>query len=188
MPVTFRAEDSPRGLWRSLGKRVGCKPSRVRIPHPPPGEKWTLTCGNAVRSDRPGTPSHQISRPLVSVLVSVSGRRFARNTALRGPGAFAGVCRRAPRLINPLRKRVGMRDARISVAGLARISDRYARQSADTSESSLAPGCCRSAATRLRRPRGWPIACSWLARVARRSWLVRLHSLCTMRQLRMCAS
>ena len=34
-PVRFRAEDSPRGLWRSLGKRVGCKPSRVRIPHPP---------------------------------------------------------------------------------------------------------------------------------------------------------
>jgi hypothetical protein len=36
LPVTFRAEDSPRGLWRSLGKRVGFTPSRVRIPHPPP--------------------------------------------------------------------------------------------------------------------------------------------------------
>ena len=36
MPVAFRAEDSPRGLWRSLGKRVGFTPSRVRIPHPPP--------------------------------------------------------------------------------------------------------------------------------------------------------
>jgi hypothetical protein len=36
LPVTFRAEDSPRGLWRSLGKRVGLTPSRVRIPHPPP--------------------------------------------------------------------------------------------------------------------------------------------------------
>ena len=35
-PVRFRAEDSPRGLWRSLGKRVGFTPSRVRIPHPPP--------------------------------------------------------------------------------------------------------------------------------------------------------
>src|SRR5829696_3182519 len=91
LPVRFRAEDSPRGLWRSLGKRVGCKPSRVRIPHPPPGEKWALTCGNAVRSDRPGTSSHQISRPLVSVLVSVSGSRFARNTAFRRPGAFADV-------------------------------------------------------------------------------------------------
>ena len=31
-----REEDSPSGLWRTLGKRVGCKPSGVRIPHPPP--------------------------------------------------------------------------------------------------------------------------------------------------------
>ena len=31
-----RQEDSPSGLWRTLGKRVGCKPSGVRIPHPPP--------------------------------------------------------------------------------------------------------------------------------------------------------
>ena len=31
-----RLEDSPSGLWRTLGKRVGCKPSGVRIPHPPP--------------------------------------------------------------------------------------------------------------------------------------------------------
>ena len=30
-----RQEDSPSGLWRTLGKRVGCKPSGVRIPHPP---------------------------------------------------------------------------------------------------------------------------------------------------------
>ena len=29
-------EDSPSGLWRTLGKRVGCKLSGVRIPHPPP--------------------------------------------------------------------------------------------------------------------------------------------------------
>ena len=29
-------EDSPSGLWRSLGKRVGLTPSRVRISHPPP--------------------------------------------------------------------------------------------------------------------------------------------------------
>ena len=28
-------EDSPSGLWRTLGKRVGLKPSGVRIPHPP---------------------------------------------------------------------------------------------------------------------------------------------------------
>ena len=29
-------EDSPSGLWRQLGKLVGCKPSGVRIPHSPP--------------------------------------------------------------------------------------------------------------------------------------------------------
>src|SRR5215207_2392536 len=28
-------EDSPSGLWRSLGKRVGGNPSGVRISHPP---------------------------------------------------------------------------------------------------------------------------------------------------------
>ena len=28
-------EDSPSGLWRTLGKRVGLTPSRVQIPHPP---------------------------------------------------------------------------------------------------------------------------------------------------------
>src|SRR5690242_5228439 len=29
------AEDSPSGLWRSLGKRVGLTPSGVQIPYPP---------------------------------------------------------------------------------------------------------------------------------------------------------
>ena len=36
MSGTMCTEDSPSGLWRTLGKRVGCKPSGVRIPHPPP--------------------------------------------------------------------------------------------------------------------------------------------------------
>src|SRR6201996_1496837 len=34
--VSLPTEDSPSGLWRTLGKRVGGNPSRVRIPHPPP--------------------------------------------------------------------------------------------------------------------------------------------------------
>ena len=34
--ASAQLEDSPSGLWRTLGKRVGCKPSGVRIPHPPP--------------------------------------------------------------------------------------------------------------------------------------------------------
>src|SRR3954452_11443048 len=46
-PVTSPAEDSPSGLWRSLGKRVGCKPSGVRIPYPPP----------CLTSTHSGTPS-----------------------------------------------------------------------------------------------------------------------------------
>ena len=33
--VSFSAEDSHSGLVRTLGKRVGFTPSRVRIPHPP---------------------------------------------------------------------------------------------------------------------------------------------------------
>lgn len=33
--LVLTSEDSPSGLWRTLGKRVGCKPSGVRIPHPP---------------------------------------------------------------------------------------------------------------------------------------------------------
>ena len=42
-------EDSPSGLWRTLGKRVGCKPSGVRIPHPPPQSTYT-------------DPSHKVTR------------------------------------------------------------------------------------------------------------------------------
>lgn len=34
--VMFPPEDSPRGLGRTLGKRVGGNPSRVRISYPPP--------------------------------------------------------------------------------------------------------------------------------------------------------
>ena len=35
-PFTAALEDSPSGLWRTLGKRVGFTPSRVRISYPPP--------------------------------------------------------------------------------------------------------------------------------------------------------
>ncbi len=41
-----RKEDSPSGLWRTLGKRVGCKPSGVRIPHPPQNEKDPVSTGS----------------------------------------------------------------------------------------------------------------------------------------------
>ncbi len=32
-------EDSPSGLWRTPGTRVGFTPSGVQIPHPPPEKK-----------------------------------------------------------------------------------------------------------------------------------------------------
>ncbi len=35
-PIVWSTEDSPSGLGRTLGKRVGGNPSRVRISHPPP--------------------------------------------------------------------------------------------------------------------------------------------------------
>src|SRR5660397_251917 len=43
-------EDSPSGLWRTLGKRVGCKPSGVRIPHPPPLDPSEPEVGDCVVS------------------------------------------------------------------------------------------------------------------------------------------
>jgi hypothetical protein len=49
MPVTFRAEDSPRGLWRSLGKRVGLTALAGSNPASSASLKQALTCGNAVR-------------------------------------------------------------------------------------------------------------------------------------------
>ena len=36
LSISLRAEDSPSGLGRTLGKRVGGNPSRVRISYPPP--------------------------------------------------------------------------------------------------------------------------------------------------------
>ena len=41
-PFIAALEDSPSGLWRTLGKRVGFTPSRVRISYPPPAESWTV--------------------------------------------------------------------------------------------------------------------------------------------------
>ena len=40
--IKTQLENSPSGLWRALGKRVGCKPSGVRIPHSPQMNKPPL--------------------------------------------------------------------------------------------------------------------------------------------------
>src|SRR5439155_11604079 len=60
--VSSSAEDSPRGLGRTLGKRVGLTPSRVRISYPPP----SLSSKNArpVREDRPGVWCRSLSSSL----------------------------------------------------------------------------------------------------------------------------
>ena len=39
-PVACPTEDSHSGLVRTIGNRVGIKPSGVQIPHPPPQDSW----------------------------------------------------------------------------------------------------------------------------------------------------
>lgn len=66
--VLFAAEDSPRGLGRTLGKRVGGNPSRVRISYPPPVPHRALTskgpaaCSGALRRCRSQFPP-MVRRP-----------------------------------------------------------------------------------------------------------------------------
>ena len=50
----LRLEDSPRGLGRTLGKRVGGNPSRVRISYPPPLPRSRETAGQSVVSGSTG--------------------------------------------------------------------------------------------------------------------------------------
>src|SRR5438477_3779005 len=38
-PVSSSAEDSPSGLGRTIGNRVGLTPSGVQIPYPPPAAR-----------------------------------------------------------------------------------------------------------------------------------------------------
>src|SRR5687768_6348307 len=56
-PVSFSPEDSPRGLGRTLGKRVGFTPSRVRISYPPPVHQGERLPGRVGRDQSsPGAP------------------------------------------------------------------------------------------------------------------------------------
>src|SRR5215469_17012868 len=64
-PVSCPAEDSPSGLGRTLGKRVGGNPSGVRISYPPP----PLTCDDALGSHSRGA-LHAIARVSFSVSVA----------------------------------------------------------------------------------------------------------------------
>src|ERR687898_1308966 len=60
--IPSAAEDSPSGLWRTLGKRVGGNPSRVRIPHPPPPPHQAFRI--------PGVILHRGPKPCLSRLWS----------------------------------------------------------------------------------------------------------------------
>src|SRR5205823_5921999 len=62
--VSSSAEDSPRGLGRTLGKRVGLTPSRVRISYPPP----VRTSAGPARS-RPAPTLLPVRVDLVTIVV-----------------------------------------------------------------------------------------------------------------------
>jgi hypothetical protein len=65
-------EDSPSGLWRTLGKRVGLTPSGVRIPHPPPKnvpQHLALSCWSVTSLACGDLPS-QILIPVYFCLVA----------------------------------------------------------------------------------------------------------------------
>src|ERR1700754_2252625 len=80
--LCFDTEDSPSGLWRTLGKRVGFTPSRVRIPHPPLSEQHERPDyplqrdpGVRVRSQSPCGPAPDIhDRPGTAPLAATPPR------------------------------------------------------------------------------------------------------------------
>ena len=90
-------EDSPSGLWRTLGKRVGCKPSGVRIPHPPPPDPGTasgsgvfVACGaagvlGAVGPGRLDGPGRCVCRWAAARPRAVRAASFARRVVSK-PG------------------------------------------------------------------------------------------------------
>ena len=63
-------EGSPSGLWRTLGKRVGRKPSRVRIPLPPPNIisqlVWVIIFGRC-NDDSNDNSKSAVGRPLALI-------------------------------------------------------------------------------------------------------------------------
>src|SRR5690606_20236590 len=58
-PVSWPTEDSPSGLGRTLGKRVGGNPSRVRISYPPPARPGVVRTAPPPVSRWPEGPSRR---------------------------------------------------------------------------------------------------------------------------------
>lgn len=85
-------EDSPSGLWRTLGKRVGVTASRVRISYPPPGfeprkplESFGFRGFALIPPDRrfpPGALRLDTSGPRPSARVTYRNRRSVRMRVL----------------------------------------------------------------------------------------------------------
>ncbi len=118
--VLFAAEDSPSGLGRTLGKRVGGNPSRVRIsypPHPPvrADEGPDRIIGRGPRRwlvavDRPGTElrdgrhDHGTEHPLHLVAdasaVPAGDRRDEGLVLRRGPAQYSGLTCSASRPVS----------------------------------------------------------------------------------------
>jgi hypothetical protein len=99
LAVTSPAEDSPSGLWRTIGNRVGAdNPSRVQIPHPPPPTSTNAShhdrTVNGVRAVR---LSLRLSCPRLRLPADVGGPTWYRRT----PGRRA----RNLRLAWPVRQR-----------------------------------------------------------------------------------
>lgn len=102
-------EDSPSGLWRTLGKRVGVTASRVRISYPPPGfepRKPLKTFGfrgfALIPSDcrfPPGTLRFDTFGPRPAARVTYRNRRFRKR--LLAPARRVSAIEVRPRPTRP---------------------------------------------------------------------------------------
>ena len=102
-------EDSPSGLWRTLGKRVGVTASRVRISYPPPGfepRKPLKTFGfrgfALIPSDcrfPPGTLRFGTFGPRPAARVTYRNRRFRKR--LLAPARRVSAIEARPRPTRP---------------------------------------------------------------------------------------
>jgi hypothetical protein len=179
--VSCPAEDSHSGLVRTLGKRVGCKPSRVRISYPPLIFYDSGVVGSWTRVRTPGLPKidgllrQEQPRGDIGVTQPVGGTpswRAARLAAGHAPSSLSWVtpCRIAasePRSASLRRRAAGITAASPVSSGPRRcpqvsaevygLAGRYAIQRRRCPESGwgLAPRCHRSS---LRCP-CWPRRC-----------------------------
>ena len=103
-----RLEDSPSGLWRTLGKRVGCKPSGVRIPHPPPQFPLRRRLAGNLQPAPPGRPGsdpseaceHRIGERMARVAHSIM-TYFQRNPGIKRKSKSTHHHPESPMCIDP---------------------------------------------------------------------------------------